>query len=186
MSKDNWIRAGYQTFAYVGPSELKVERLARSLQRSKSSFYHFFADLEVFTEHLLEYHLAQAKVIAAKEAQAQTEQELAQILVAHKVDILFNRQLRFHRENPQFEACFHTTNQITTPAFLPLWKKIVGLEEEGFLADLVLAFSSENFYLQITDQTLNEVWLLDYFQNIKRLFRQLRQSNSISTVDGTV
>lgn len=187
MSKAlNWIKVGYQTFAHEGPHELKVERLARAANKSKSSFYHFFADLEIFITLLLEHHLAQAKIIAEKEAQAQSEQELARILVEHKTDVLFNRQLRFHRENPPFEKCFLLTNEITTPAFLPLWRKIIDLDQEGYLANMVLTFSMENFYLQITDSTLNEDWLNQYFKNIKRMVSRLKQSDNTSVLDGTV
>ncbi|MEZ4687033.1 MAG: hypothetical protein R3B47_13480 [Bacteroidia bacterium] len=45
-----------------------MERLARDIGKSKSSFYHHFADLEVFTALLLNQHLEQAKVMAEKEA----------------------------------------------------------------------------------------------------------------------
>lgn len=41
---------------------MKVERLAKAVGKNKSSFYHFFADLEVFTDFLLKYHLAQSEI----------------------------------------------------------------------------------------------------------------------------
>jgi AcrR family transcriptional regulator len=46
--KDTWIQAGYALFAEQGPSALKIEVLAKMVGISKSSFYHYFADLEVF------------------------------------------------------------------------------------------------------------------------------------------
>jgi AcrR family transcriptional regulator len=45
--KQPWINHGYRTFAYEGPTGLKVERLARQVGKSKSSFYHLFADLDI-------------------------------------------------------------------------------------------------------------------------------------------
>lgn len=51
-----WVEAGYQLFAEHGPKGLKVEVIARHVKKSKSSFYHHFSDLEVFTEELLFFH----------------------------------------------------------------------------------------------------------------------------------
>ncbi len=52
--------------------------------------------MQLFVEELLNYHLEQSKIIAEKEKLAQTIQpELIEILVEHKTDLLFNRQLRF-------------------------------------------------------------------------------------------
>ena len=56
MTKDNklpWILCGYNIFSKEGPKGLKIEVIARQVSKNKSSFYHHFADLEVFTEILL-------------------------------------------------------------------------------------------------------------------------------------
>jgi len=54
MNKEiNWIENGYKAFAYEGPTSFKVERLAKATNKNKSSFYHFFGDMEVFTNKLL-------------------------------------------------------------------------------------------------------------------------------------
>ncbi|NQZ48466.1 MAG: TetR/AcrR family transcriptional regulator, partial [Erythrobacter sp.] len=62
-----WIKAGYTLFAEEGPQGLKVEVIARRVNKSKSSFYHHFADLEVFTEFLLDHHLKQSAHLAELE-----------------------------------------------------------------------------------------------------------------------
>jgi AcrR family transcriptional regulator len=43
-----------------------VERLAKDVGISKSSFYHHFADVEVFVNQLLLYHLKRAEMIAER------------------------------------------------------------------------------------------------------------------------
>ncbi len=91
-----WIKEGYRVFAGEGPPGLKVERLAKGVGKNKSSFYHHFADLEIFTSALLSYHLDQTKVVAGKEANCFTLEDLIDVLTEHKVDLLFNRQLRIH------------------------------------------------------------------------------------------
>ncbi len=47
-NKDIWIKTGYEIFALSGENGLKIEVLAKKVGISKSSFYHHFADLEIF------------------------------------------------------------------------------------------------------------------------------------------
>lgn len=185
IEKD-WINVGYQTFAYDGPNSLKIERIAKDVGKNKSSFYHLFADLELFIQSLLSYHIDQAIIIAEKETNALSEEELIDILISHKVDLLFNRQLRIHRDHPEFSKCLARINQLTIPALLPLWKKIIGLEDNSYLAEMVLSLSIENFYLQCTDLTLNENWLSTYFKDIRMMITHFKQNNVVSTLDGSV
>lgn len=181
-----WIEKGYRSFAYEGPGGLRIERLSKEVGKNKSSFYHLFSDLEVFTERLLTHHLSQAKIMAEKEAKSMDEQELIQVILEHKIDLLFNRQLRIHRENKRFENCFNQINQISIHAILPVWKKTIGLSDNSALAQVVLSLSLENFYLQITDETLNESWLRSFFATIRDLVRHFKQVEQSKSVDGTV
>lgn len=171
-----WIEKGYKAFAYKGPYGLKIERLSEEVGKNKSSFYHLFADLETFTERLLSYHLSQAKIIALKESNSENKNDFIAILLEHKLDLLFNRQLRIHRENKEFEYCFNKVNQISIPAMLPIWKRIIGLSENNALAQIVLNLSIENFYLQITDETLNETWLEEYFASVHQMVAHFKRT----------
>jgi len=83
-----WLEKGYQTFALKGPKELKIERLAKDIGKNKSSFYHLFADLNLFVGTLLDYHLIKVNEIALKEARATSMEELIDVLVEHKMDLL--------------------------------------------------------------------------------------------------
>lgn len=183
---DSWIEKGYKIFAYEGPIGLKIERLAKIVGKNKSSFYHLFADMEVFTSILIDYHLQQAKIVASKESACTREEELICVLTEHKLDLLFNRQLRIHRENIEFATCFTETTKILIPAILPFWKQIIGLHDHSYLAELVLQLTLENFFLQITDETLNQTWLNNYFENIRNLVWQFKHTKSISSLDGSV
>ena len=49
------LEVGYTIFSNEGPQGLKIEALAREVGKSKSSFYHCFADLDIFID---EYNLA--------------------------------------------------------------------------------------------------------------------------------
>ena len=139
-----------------------------------------------FTERLLEHHLRQSQVLSDKESQAENEPELIDHLLDHKLDLLFNRQLRVHRENEAFAAVFTRTIEILLPGFLPIWKQIIGLEEHNYLAQTVLMLSLENFFLQITDETLNRSWITADFDQIREMVRLFKQNQAILPVDGTV
>ncbi|GAB5409914.1 MAG: hypothetical protein BalsKO_22790 [Balneolaceae bacterium] len=166
--------------------DLKIERIAKDVGKNKSSFYHHFADLELFTDLLLDYHLEQSKLIGEKEIKCSTIEELFDIFVEHKIDLLFNRQLRVHRENSNFEVCFNKTTQISIKAITPLWLEALGLENNSYLALLVLKLSMENFYLQITEETLTHDWLRSYFQELKMLVTEFKKMGAISELDGAV
>lgn len=182
-----WIQEGYLAFAYQGPKGLKVEKLSKGVGKNKSSFYHHFADVEIFTSALLDYHLDRVKIIADKERHCIALEGLINILVEHKADLLFNRQLRIHRESSEFEACFVRTNEITIPAILRVWSDIIELRDNSYLSGLVLQLSLENFFLQITDGTLNRNWLRDYFDSIKGLVRQFKKTDpALAGIDGSV
>lgn len=91
-SKEIWIKTGYEMFAFTGSGRLKIEPLAQRVGISKSSFYHHFADMEIFVDFLLKHHIKQSYAIADKERKAKNiNPELVNILVEHKIDLLFNR-----------------------------------------------------------------------------------------------
>ncbi len=126
-----WIQKGYQIFAYEGPNGLRIERLSKEIGKNKSSFYHHFADLEIFIGILLRQHLDQGEVITDKEARCVSLEDLVDVLTEHKVDLLFSRQLRIHRESTAFEACFVKTNEITVPAIIRIWSDIIELKDDS-------------------------------------------------------
>lgn len=181
-----WIEAGYDRFAKAGPEGLKVERLAQIVGKSKSSFYHLFADLEIFSTFLLDYHRQQAGIMIGREAVCTRRDDFVQILTEHKTDLLFNRQLRIHREKPLFLKCFEEINRTSVPAILPLWKQITGIHDNSYLAELVLRFSLDNFFLQISEKTLQPDWLHQYLDSVSHLIRQFQQAYDNSPLDGSV
>lgn len=181
-----WIKIGYQTFAYEGPIGLKIERLSRGVGKNKSSFYHLFSDLDIFIEQLLEYHLEQVHLIAKKEYECSSKEELIEIIIEHKIDLLFNRQLRIHRENEHFSACFKKTNQISGQAMIGIWSEILNLQNNSYLAELVYQLSLENFFIQITDETINREWLNNYFDELSSLIKAFQKTKIPGFLNGSV
>ena len=56
-AKGKWLEEGYKHFALCGPQSLSIKKISESLGASRASFYHYFGDLDVFTEELLGMHL---------------------------------------------------------------------------------------------------------------------------------
>ncbi len=168
--KQVWLATGYALFALEGPQALKVERLARTVQKSKSSFYHLFADQDSFIEDLLSLHLLQARAIAEKErACSRLVPDLLHVLVEHKLDLLFNRQLRVNRTIDRYRSCFEKANNEVGEAIVSIWADGLGLAPNSGLALMVLQLSMENFFLQITEETLTYEWLEEYIIALKRM-----------------
>ncbi len=168
-NRNKWIEEGYFIFAYKGPNEIKIERLSKTIEINKSSFYHFFATKELFKEELLNYHLNCMIIMGQKFEEATKLEDLISIFIKHKTDLLFNRQLRIHRQKPIFQKCLLKTNEISSSSILNVWKSILELENNSYLARLVLRLSVENFFLQITEEHLNQKWLNNYFTQLKEM-----------------
>jgi AcrR family transcriptional regulator len=169
-STETWIKEGYEIFALTGQPGLKVEPLAKRVGKSKSSFYHHFADLELFMEQLLHYHLERCHIIAAKEQKAKNiDPELIHILVEHKTDLLFNRQLRINQNIKPFAVTLLQSNKIVGDAFVMIWVKDLNLQLSQKQIEGIFTLALENFYLQINADNLNHTWLSGYFANLKRI-----------------
>jgi AcrR family transcriptional regulator len=170
----SWLQAGYELFAAAGPAGLKIEVLAKQVGISKSSFYHHFADLEIFRDLLLAYHVRQAHRLAEKEAAcACINPALITVLLAHKTDLLFHRQLRVHRHNQLYSQYLAEASAPGARAFIGIWEKELGLELAPHLLGSVYQLALENFFLQLTEATLNREWLSTYFDQLTRLVTTL-------------
>lgn len=168
-AKKEWIENGYTVVALYGFDQLKIDRLSKNVGKSKSSFYHLFGDADAFVTELLDYHEQQAHTISALERAATNEAELIAVLVEYKTDVLFNKRLRLKQEIEIFQKCIHRIDAFSLPALLPVWKKIIQLDESGYLAELVLHFSISNFYLQLSSEKLTKKWLQEYFYSVRSM-----------------
>ncbi|TGL57878.1 TetR/AcrR family transcriptional regulator [Leptospira ognonensis] len=174
LAKEVWIHVGYDFCARNGFEQLKIERLAKLVGKSKSSFYQQFIDLENYFGFLFELHLQNCFIIAEKETIAKSiDPDLIDILVEHKIDLLFNKQLRIHRIDVKFEEIILKSNAMVAAPFLKLWKENLKLNlGEDQLAG-IFQLALENFYLQINPKNLERGWLITYFSNLKSLLESI-------------
>lgn len=176
ITKEQWITAGYELFAHDGPKGIKVEVIASHVEISKSSFYHHFVDIQLYTDLLLHYHLERAAIVAAQEkACTSIDPGIITVLMENKIDLLFNRQLRVHRDVPKFRKCFEASNKLAESAMMELWAKETGLSFDSRLVEILFALAVENFYLQITGETLRYEWLSEYFSKLRELTDEIQR-----------
>lgn len=108
--------------------------------------------------------------MAQKEQNAQNIfPELIDILVEHKTDLLFNRQLRIHRNHPEFAETLQKSSAIVGNSFVLVWVKELNLQLSPMQLEAIFELALENFYLQINTDNLNAAWLEAYFLNLKRV-----------------
>lgn len=169
-SADKWIQAGYSCFSKAGLQGLKVEAMARQAGISKSSFYHHFADVELFTERLMQYHLQQVSVLAAKERQVRCiDPELIDVLLQHEDDLLFSRQLRFAQQHPLLAHTLQRSNELVGTDFIRIWKADMRLQLTDIQLLALFTLAIENFFLQLHPGRFNRLWLQQYFSHLKQL-----------------
>jgi len=167
-----WINSGYLRFAEGGLAAVRVEAMARDTGVSKSSFYHHFADLEVFFEALCIYHLERAAIIAEKEtACTNIDPELIEVLTEHRTDLLFNRQLRVLRDDPVFGRCVRDADAAMGDGFIALWQRDLNRPVTPDQLRALFSLALENFFLQLTPEHLTREWLSAYFKNLRAVVK---------------
>lgn len=170
--KQVWLEQGYVAFAMSGKGGLKIEVLSQQVGISKSSFYHHFADLDVFMEQLLALHLQRSTALANKERDAKSiDPELIDILVAHKTDLLFSRQLKVHRNEPAYQEVLQQTQQLIGNDFVKMWARELQWKGPMQQLEVLFALALENFYLQMSSDTLEPQWLRNYFSQLASMLR---------------
>lgn len=173
-NKEIWLIEGYKSFALSGFKGLKIEPLAKQVGKNKSSFYHHFADLDLFIEKLLKYHICRCHIIAKRESEAlNIDPELISVLIDHKVDLLFNRELRINRNIKSFSDTLLQSNKIVGSAFINVWVKDMNLKMTQNQIGGIFLLALDNFFLQTTSENLNHKWLSSYFLNLKSTTKSL-------------
>ncbi len=177
-----WIEAGYEVFALQGPEALKVEQLARHVGISKSSFYHHFADVPVFIERLLEHHVLRADALAAKASVCATfDPDFLHLLVEHRIDLLFQRQLRIRRDDAAFQNCFRKAHVRVVERVMPKWADTLGIPGQLSPAREMLEVVSDVFYQRLTNHNLSYTGLVSLLKEIDTFIRHANKSQGSSS-----
>lgn len=179
-----WIEAGYRIFAFKGPGAVKIELLAREVGISKSSFYHHFADLGIFNEKMMALHIMRGSQIAAQAKLCKSfDPDFLKLLAANSEDLLFNRQLRIHRNNIAYQLCFERANAMVETAILDVWAATIGLSEHKHIARNVFNVMSDIFYNRVTHETISYEWMQEFLTGIYAFLNDIIRSSGIMSAE---
>jgi AcrR family transcriptional regulator len=177
-----WVEAGYEIFSQQGPDGLKIEQLARKVGISKSSFYHHFADLSIFQEMLLGYHLECAKLVAERAGRCSSMvPDFINLVIDVKPYVMFNRQLRIHRANVSFLLCFERAVSVVGDELQVLWSEMLDLKDEPRISATILNVALDLFYHRVTENNLTYEWLLDFIEEIKGFLKDVIRSSGLAS-----
>ncbi len=173
-SYQNWISEGYTVFAYRGPAAIVIENIAAKLSVSKSSFYHHFGEQPYFIEMLLEEHLERAQVMS-REAALLTSfiPEFLHLLLQHKTDVLFNKQLRMYRENKVYQSCFQHAAGLVSSRIQNIWKAFIGVEKDNETADKLFQVIEDMFYQRVTTENFSVGFMENLSCELKALVENI-------------
>lgn len=174
-----WIEAGYELFVNEGPKGLKVEVLARTVGVSKSSFYHHFADMEIFRDRLLKWHLYRADVLSEQAALCRSMDDFLALLDTAKQDLLFNKMLRIHCElDPSYASCFEHAHLKVITKIERVWAEFLGVSNQPEKARSAFRILSDMFYHRVTQQNLSVEWMKSLLEELKKLLSEVNPGNS--------
>ena len=156
--------------------------LARKVGISKSSFYHHFADLDIFTEMLLEYHLEKTGELAIKVKSCKVMvPDCLLMLAEYNIDHLFNRQLRNYRDNYAYQLCFERATDMVLDEFIGIWAEMHGLTNHPQIAKSVLKVVTEIFYHRITPETLTYEWMVAFLYEMNDFIQGVIKSSGVAS-----
>lgn len=122
LNDKRWVEAGYEYFGKIGPESLNVERLSMIVGLNRSSFYHHFGNVEVYTSHLCEHHIHRFKSLRHQINSCKNFNPDFLVLVSNfKNELAFHRQLLIHESVPQYKSCFDSAKKFTEEQIFRLW-----------------------------------------------------------------
>lgn len=169
-----WIVKGYEAFAENGIKGINVENLSKSVGKSKSSFYHHFAEIDIFIDELLEHHIQKSKLLSEEIGECDTfDDKMIDILLKYKTDILFNKNLRIQNQE-KFLNCIEKSTEIIELNFLKIWSIYFNFKGNLAQTKVFIDLVQENFYLSITAENLTSDYLKNYFTQLKNKVEKIQ------------
>ena len=171
-----WLRFAYTNFAKFGPDELKIDRMAGKLGKSRSSFYYSFGDLENFQNDLFTYHIMKCKEFAKESADIKVlYPDYINLIVKYKDKVFFEKQLLLHQHiDPSYGKLLRKALKFSEEKSTRLWQRAAGLEAvpTGKLVEFYLAVR-DTLYTRIHYDTFTSNALFVEVQKVNASFKYL-------------
>ena len=173
--QQEWIEKSYLQVAEHGFGSLTVHSISRIVGKSKSSFYHYFGDLELFKQDLLDYHLERAKSFANEISKCEAiDPDFIHVFLKYKMDLFFHKQLRIFRNEAIYHTYIEKAFDLYEAAVMEKWNEHFGLTNQKFFSKKFKRFITEHFLLSITPQDFDVQWLRAYLKEIASLILQMK------------
>ena len=167
--KKKWLEVGYRDFALDGPDKLSVNQMAKKIGASRSSFYHHFAEVDLFVDELLSYHwnMCQKYNEVGRNSCKSLIPDLYKILAQYPIPLQFSRQLFLNRHIPRYDYVFRKSYETSAHIFvLELFADQLGLQlPESDLNYLFLTLG-EAWYSRLNPQDLSADTLQGHAEDI--------------------
>ncbi|HTF17239.1 MAG TPA: TetR/AcrR family transcriptional regulator [Chryseolinea sp.] len=173
-----WADVGYHLYAKEGMDGLQIERLSRILQVNKSSFYHYFGDLDGFCEALLKLHREYAVHYMEDIRSARViDPDYLNVIVKYKVPILFQMQL-IRSKKPAFYNVAQAIDQEEYDILRPVWSKYLEFLENSDLAIGYFDIVRDRLYTRMSFENLDYYFLRDIVAGAKVLMGKILLSKN--------
>lgn len=120
-----WIEGAYRHFAFVGPEQLNIKRIAEITGLPRTNFYYHFQDTDMLVTALLDFHTDLSKEYE-KELQQKLKvfiPDLHRILYAFETGVRFHWQLFKHRSDVRFGYIYNSLNSSSAEIILPVFRE---------------------------------------------------------------
>ena len=155
-----WIETGYELFAEEGPEGIQVERLARILSLNKSGFYHYFGDMESYSNELIKHHYQVFDQFLSDVGGCKTvDPDYALILLKHKTTVMAQMHLVRNKSNPMFHGAHQELDDKVSRAVLNIWATHINIPNNPELVSQYFGIIRDMFYSRITWQTFTYDYL---------------------------
>ncbi|HMG92529.1 MAG TPA: TetR/AcrR family transcriptional regulator [Chryseolinea sp.] len=176
-----WTEQGYSLFAEEGLDGIQIERLSRMLQLNKSSFYHYFGDMEVYCAELLRLHERKCDMFYDEIKHIKTiDPEYFQKVVEHKVTMIFQVQLYHTKSKPAYYNLAEMIDEKEGPILRDLWNDYLGFNDNADLAIRYFIIVRDMVYRRISLQNLTYEFLRKIFTEAKVVLSQTVERNQLA------
>ena len=182
-NRRKWIETGYKHFVRFGPHELKIKSIAKDAGVSRTTFYHFFADIADYIEQLLKYHhqIAEDHIIQLRQCKTYVP-EVFKVVEAYRDAIFFHRQLILHKENPVFFQTYQTLNKRSLDIVYPLWANYFGYQGSEMKGKEIYLMLQDLWYLEMNESEFNYEDFLKNALKIKQYIQTFAKSYELPNV----
>ena len=174
--KQEWVEKGYVLVAEKGFESLTVNSICRMVAKSKSSFYHFFGELALFKDELMNYHLERSYGFANKiKGCKNIIPDLIEVMMDYKIDIFFHKQFRIYRDKLRYEKYNEKIFELYENAVVDKLAVYFELNNRRIFVRKFHKFLSEHFLMSISLDTYTYDWVENYLMEVLEMVRQMKK-----------